>query len=202
MVFVIDHSGSMSGSDVSPLLPNIRERHNNRLGAVYEACSNFIDRRRSESPSDVVSVVAFDSGAEVVFEGLPVGEATLLERMMAITAGGGTSFTAALRTTESLLQRCRTSSMNCVVLFLSDGEDSAPTGVTAAIVAAETPFWQPKFYSIRFGPDRSSCESLAIIAHEGGGEFVMALDKVSLEVFFERIADEITETIAVLGPRK
>ncbi|KAH9291385.1 hypothetical protein KI387_043423, partial [Taxus chinensis] len=64
VIFVIDRSGSMQSSDISPTMGKFND-HNSRLGCVYEAILRFIQACLRTVSDDSVSVVLFDTSATV-----------------------------------------------------------------------------------------------------------------------------------------
>ena len=113
-VLVVDRSGSMGGSDAQPTkLGILKETHNNRLGAVIEACHDYLSKRATKADTDVVSFIQFNSSAEVLFQGRQLDPDGLLERMKEASVDGGTSFSPAstffvclfLKKTEEILNR-------------------------------------------------------------------------------------------------
>ncbi|NOX08611.1 MAG: VWA domain-containing protein [Gammaproteobacteria bacterium] len=110
-VLVIDDSGSMGGS---------------RMTAAIGAAKQFIDLM---SLGEKVAVVGFDSSARVDFALTElVDESNRTAAKAAIdglSAGGGTDFTSALATAQTVLA-ATTSSDNRYLVMMSDGEADAP----------------------------------------------------------------------------
>jgi hypothetical protein len=108
----------MAGADRQPLAnapatDRIRQRANNRLGAVYSALYSFWTARHAAVTAgqqtvgirrDAYSVVLFNSVTENVlvndFENTPD---RLLDAMLTRRASGGTDFTAALRASQNVM---------------------------------------------------------------------------------------------------
>jgi len=65
IIFANDISGSMSSTDTQPSLKFIKDKHNNRVGALYEACYSFLKVR--EASSDIVSCIVHESKAKPIF---------------------------------------------------------------------------------------------------------------------------------------
>ncbi|KAF8216813.1 hypothetical protein K438DRAFT_1658303 [Mycena galopus ATCC 62051] len=175
VIFAIDRSGSMGGTDRAPLrnAPGttlISRSSNNRLGAVYSALHGFWMSRNTALTSagrttaapirrDAYSVVLFDHTASVCiandFTNTPD---QLLNRLLAFQSGGGTDFTLALATTKKLMQDHWSTERTPVVIFLSDGEcsiaDETVRGLCRKAVALGKPL---SFHAVSFGSaNRSS----------------------------------------------
>ena len=91
-VLLVDHSGSMGDTDCTPSLYTLKATHNNRLGAVIDACNQYLTMRAAKAQNDVVSFIPFESSARVLFRGEPLNPAVLLQKMMTIRVSGGTDF--------------------------------------------------------------------------------------------------------------
>ena len=91
-ILVVDRSGSMSGGDAQPSDTRLKTSHNNRLGAVIDACNQYLEMRHGKSSNDLVSFVAFESSAQTIFKGLPLDPTSLFERMRSVRTQGGTNF--------------------------------------------------------------------------------------------------------------
>lgn len=109
----------MDGSDRRPLSNTpvtalIQRTANNRLGAVYSALYGFWASRHAATTGsnaaanrrDAYSVVLFDSSAQAVISNdFTSDPATLLGRVVAYRAGGGTNFGLALDTAKVLMEQ-------------------------------------------------------------------------------------------------
>ena len=92
-IFIVDKSGSMGCSDHKPTMPTLLSSHPNRLGAVINACYQYLDHRQTEETSnDKVSFVQFNNTASTLFEAEQLDPEKLLSKMKQLTVGGGTSF--------------------------------------------------------------------------------------------------------------
>ncbi|KAJ7698920.1 hypothetical protein B0H17DRAFT_1049693 [Mycena rosella] len=170
VIFVIDRSSSMTGTDRRPL-PNapgtalILRSANNRLGAVYSALHGFWMSRNTALTSgsqrtaaapvrrDAYSVVLFDDSVSVCiandFTNTPD---QLLNKLLAYRSGGGTNFTLGITTAETLMRRHWSTERTPVVIFLSDGEcgiaDETVRSLSRTAVALGKPL---SFHSVSFG---------------------------------------------------
>ncbi|RHZ45912.1 hypothetical protein Glove_642g9 [Diversispora epigaea] len=143
IMFVVDRSGSMSASDCRPPCTRtatygLRNSHNNRLGAVYEAVYSFIETRRNSRRSaqnrqmivdnDTASLVLFDGSAIIcAFENRSLTNPDdLLQIMMTYDIGGTTNYAAGINAASRIIQRYYNGLKTNVVLFLSDGFCKAP----------------------------------------------------------------------------
>ena len=93
-LLIVDTSWSMDDSDQQPVMAKLRSSHPHRLGAVINACFQYLDHRNSEVASnDMVSFIEFNSSASILFEAKALDPDKLLERMTTLEVGGGTAFT-------------------------------------------------------------------------------------------------------------
>lgn len=109
-IFVLDASGSMSGSPWAHLLAAYREYISNRLTSGGMC-------------GDIVSVITFDSQARVVVEGQPISSVEFLHIPY---SGGGTCYSEALREALGILSRTNYSVYKPAVIFFSDGQPHDP----------------------------------------------------------------------------
>jgi|SRR5882762_9267759 len=110
----------MSGSDRHPL-PNspvtgkIIQRSNNRLGAVYSALYSFWSARHvavtvgsqvSQARRDAYSVILFDHAiCSSVTNDFKSSPDQLLDAVLRHASGGGTNFTMALRSAQTVMEQ-------------------------------------------------------------------------------------------------
>lgn len=114
IIFVIDRSGSMSASDQVPI-PNtfihriLKDQHNNRLGAVYDAIYSFMEARQSSLDkrkcNDTSSVVLFDNSATTVYQNQPLDSFNNLLEMMKYECRGWTDFAVAIKQASEVCLR-------------------------------------------------------------------------------------------------
>ncbi len=111
-VFVLDESGSMSGTP---------------FAGLQAAYSNFLSKRKSsQGLDDYVSVILFSSTARRLFNSpqtIKTVPTTLDYR------SGGTNFIAGLQEADNMIAQSR---LKPIMIFMSDGEDG-----NAATVSAE-----------------------------------------------------------------
>ncbi|GMG18619.1 unnamed protein product [Phytophthora fragariaefolia] len=108
-VFVLDCSGSMSGRPWSDLMAAWKEYVYNRIadGATL----------------DLVSVVTFDSYAQIVYEARNI---TTMTNASVPYRGGGTTYAAGLRAANEVLSRVNFDAYKPAVVFFSDGHPYDP----------------------------------------------------------------------------
>ncbi|CAK5283767.1 unnamed protein product [Mycena citricolor] len=172
VIFVIDRSGSMGSTDRRPLpgTPStalIQQTANNRLGAVYSALHGFwISRTTALGASQGTAPVRRDAYSVVLFDHAPTvciandfahSPDELLHAMLPYHAGGGTNFTAAMQTAQTLVRDHWSAERSPVVIFLSDGEchvaDETVQDACRGAVALGRPL---SFHSVSFGRDAQS----------------------------------------------
>ncbi|KAL9652414.1 hypothetical protein ABK040_012069 [Willaertia magna] len=166
-IFVNDKSGSMCDTDTTPSKTFISSRHNNRVGALYQACHAFLEERNGSG--DIASCIMYDSHPSTLFVCQEVNP-NLINQMMNYSAGGGTSFTAAMKAVESLLQSYYNSHSDykVIVMFMSDGEDNATEAKNITARLANT--YGITLHTIQLGgtSDNSGLKELAMV---GNGTF-------------------------------
>ena len=130
----------MSSTDRCPLaatpVTSLISRHaNNRLGAVYSALHGFWSSRQSAFNArgqqvaghrrDAYSIVLFNSSVHsVIINDFASSPEDLLNSIVSNHAGGGTDFTLALETAETVMCQHWSAERSPVIIFLSDGECS------------------------------------------------------------------------------
>ncbi|CAG8548283.1 10484_t:CDS:10 [Ambispora gerdemannii] len=118
IVFVVDRSGSMGSSDCKPRRWTIKSRHNNRLGAVYEAVYTFIKTRknsgkatrvgRSTADRDITSLILFNDVTTVAFENQSLSNTEeLLNKMMESNPCGGTSYYKGIKKAAEIIENSK-----------------------------------------------------------------------------------------------
>ncbi|KAJ6519114.1 hypothetical protein C8R45DRAFT_851769, partial [Mycena sanguinolenta] len=169
VIFAIDRSGSMGGTDRGPLpnapgTPLILRSSNNRLGAVYSALHGFWMSRNTALSNtgratsapirrDAYSVVLFDHTVSIgIANDFTNTPDELLNRLVAFRSGGGTDFTLALTTAQKVMEDHWSNERTPVVIFLSDGEcsiaDEKVRGLCRKAVALGKPL---SFHAVSFG---------------------------------------------------
>ncbi|KAJ7066394.1 hypothetical protein C8F01DRAFT_1123111 [Mycena amicta] len=172
VIFVIDRSGSMGSSDRRPLANTpstalIARSSNNRLGAVYSALHGFWLSRNTAlnagaqgaaaaaAPArrDAYSVILFDHNVSTcIANDFTSTPDRLLDLVLPIRAGGGTNFTAAIQTAQTLMGSHWSTERTPVIIFLSDGEcditDETMRTLGRRAIALGKPL---SFHSVSFG---------------------------------------------------
>lgn len=120
VIFANDISGSMTSTDVTPSLAFLKGTHNNCLGALYESCHSFLQKRSSSSPSDIVSCIVHHHDSIINFEKQPISTNLVQNHMMKYKANGGNDFLKVMQTIEQILQR-NTSTYTPIAIFMTDG---------------------------------------------------------------------------------
>jgi uncharacterized protein YegL len=108
-IFVLDCSGSMSGSPWRNLMA---------------AWNEYIHNRIADGASlDLVSVVTFDNYAQIEYEAQNI---TTMTRASILYRGGGTNYAAGLRSANEVLSRVNFEVYKPTVVFFSDGHPADP----------------------------------------------------------------------------
>ena len=106
LVFLIDVSGSMFGSD--------------RLDLVKRA---FLLLLEELEPADTVSLVTYASRDEVVLEGVPAADKTrIMNAISSLEAGGSTNSAAGIRTAYALAEKYASEGSVNRILMATDGD--------------------------------------------------------------------------------
>ncbi|PKC02038.1 hypothetical protein RhiirA5_287900, partial [Rhizophagus irregularis] len=159
IVFVLDYSISMSEQDIKPIqdfpiYDDLTKKHNNRIGAVYQAVYLFMNTRKNSAKitPDSISLILFNHKTIVPFEYRDLTNLSdVLNSMLKYEAGGLTDFDSAIQkagiliethfdpTKYVLLNKLNTLTILYnffiynflfrvnVIIFLSDGECKTPT---------------------------------------------------------------------------
>ncbi|CAG8521350.1 2160_t:CDS:10, partial [Cetraspora pellucida] len=177
IIFAIDRSGSMSSSDKkpqenTPVYNLIKDKHYNRTGAVYSAVYSFMEARLAaqvrSTNKDTVSLILFNSEVIVPFENQVLTDSKMmLNQMLPHLAGGGTNFNLAIQKAGSLINNYFDPARANVIIFLSDGGCSTPTGQLEQICKYNSDKGNPLYLiTVLFagGSDSSSLREMAEIA--------------------------------------
>ncbi|KAH8986573.1 hypothetical protein EDB86DRAFT_2954862 [Lactarius hatsudake] len=175
VIFVIDRSGSMSKGDRRPLPDapatyRIREKANNRLGAVYSALYSFWSARNTAVTSkqqatgarrDAYSIILFsDTAKYAVVNDFTSTPDQLLDSILNESAGSGTNFEAAIRASQAVMIDNWSTERTPVIVFLSDGESSIQDKVVVDLCRSAIQHGKPlSFHAVFFGPDGESTSS-------------------------------------------
>lgn len=115
----------MANRDATPNMPMLTHSHNNRVGALYEACFDFLKTR--EGTADIVSVVLHHHDSIIVCQKVPVSASIVQKYMIPYNADGDNNFKKVMETIENIADNTE-SSYSCLALFMTDGnwnEDGA-----------------------------------------------------------------------------
>ncbi|PKC68809.1 hypothetical protein RhiirA1_440393 [Rhizophagus irregularis] len=176
IILVLDRSASMSMQDIKPIpgfliYDDLKKKHNNRIGAVYQAVYSFMDARRNSAQitiPDSISLILFNNWASVPFEYQDLTDPkVLLNSMLQYEAWLGTNYDSAITKAGSLIEAHFDSKKTNVIIFLSDGECYIPTNQLHAICKQNKEKGSPLYlYTVLFGSDSHSgtLEEMAKIA--------------------------------------
>ncbi|KAJ6609456.1 hypothetical protein B0H10DRAFT_2063907 [Mycena sp. CBHHK59/15] len=164
IIFVIDQSSSMAGTDLHPLpgTPKsafIAQHSNNRLGAVFSALHSFWiarDAVLNDGQRDACSVVFFNGGARICLENdVTSTPDELLQAVVTTAAEGVTSFERAISTAQNVMRDHWSTTRDPVVIFLSDGEGDISDETIRNLGRSAITLGKPlSFHSVLFGRDR------------------------------------------------
>ena len=124
LIFIVDKSFSLKAHDQKPTSGRFPQ---NRFGCALEACDRFV--RQRDGARDLVSLIMFDHGVEVEFEGRESHDELITELMDTKQwSYGGTdfhpAFEQALKTIRSVCSSGpANSNLPVHVMFLTDGCD-------------------------------------------------------------------------------
>lgn len=157
----------MQNRDTSPSMPMLQVRHNNRLGALYECCYEFLKLR--ENQSDIVSCVLYQSDAKIIFSNEKARSSLVESHMMSYTADGGTNFGRPMQLIRDLVASTPSPYIP-IVFFMTDGEsgDDGASSVLSDVVAR---FGQTGFQFNAIAIGRSDHSVLRNLANIGNGKF-------------------------------
>ena len=116
-ILILDRSGSMGATDY-PVT---------RLLAALDAAIEFVSVKLQREFSDLVSIILFDDGAEIVCEDVSLSEAIGCLRRLKVSnpIAGGTDLNAGIAAAEEIFQNHREGFKNRIVL-LTDGQGGNP----------------------------------------------------------------------------
>jgi Mg-chelatase subunit ChlD len=177
-VFVLDESGSMSGSPW------------NALVAAYQS---FLARRQNDQGGDdLFSVVQFSSGARIICQ-----RQRLSTTPQTLHFGnGGTTYIAGLQSADTVIAG-DTSTSSVVMIFMSDGGDGGPNPLPK-INEFHQKYRNKNFicHTVAFGSGvsqgSSAAQLLQNMATQGGGKLYYALNNADLVSAFSSIAANCT----------
>ncbi|KAH9023069.1 hypothetical protein EDB83DRAFT_1992577 [Lactarius deliciosus] len=193
VIFVIDRSGSMSIDDRRPLPDapatyRIREKADNRLGAVYSALYSFWSARHAAvtvtprqqatgARRDAYSIILFsDTAKNAVVNDFTSTPDQLLDNILNEEADSGTNFVAAIQASQAVMIDNWSTERTPVIVFLSDGESSIQDKVVVDLCRSAIQHGKPlSFHAVFFGPDG---ESTSFSSNSGQNSPVSILRKM------------------------
>lgn len=178
-VLAIDCSGSMSTNDPNFYYTDGNSIHIGNMTYRRMAADSFINAMRVTS--DMISIVTFDSSANVVVS-MTNDIIALKAGLSSIYSSGGTNFTYAIQTSLLQFEYNNTEISNKIILLLTDGEDSISDSILQSAVDKDV-----KIYTVGIGQYAES-SSLKHIAEYTGGEFYIA-----------KTAEDIVEIYDIIG---
>ncbi|KAF8428935.1 hypothetical protein L210DRAFT_3623712 [Boletus edulis BED1] len=169
VIFVADHSGSMSLNDRRPLpntpaTPRISARSDNRYGAVLSSLHSFWTARAAAIAGsnagrrDAYSVVLFDHEvAAPIVNDFTSAPDQLLDALLGFDTDGGTNFGLAVQQAQAVMEQSWSTERFPVIIFLSDGECSIGDDVMQDMCRTAIRLGKAvSFHAVSFGPDGSS----------------------------------------------
>ena len=165
IVFVLDESGSMSGSPFE------------EVRRAYRAFLTL--RTQNQGVQDLVSVVQFDSSARVVMQAKPISQA-LIE--LPFKGEQGKSFVPAIQMAQQCIDSTPSHSSN--IVFMTDGQandSSEAEKVLAALYQKSRAAGNPlKVHAIGIGSgaNQSSIDGLARAAGSDGQTYMRSFDQL------------------------
>jgi len=106
VIFCVDTSSSMKNTKPAPLSSSpFKKSHNNRLGAVFDACQTFLEARESVKPyqtfqeydpNDKYTLITFHRTAEIIFEKISVSPTVFHQKVIPLQPAKQTDYTAPL----------------------------------------------------------------------------------------------------------
>jgi hypothetical protein len=203
IIFIIDRSGSMRTKDCTPRRVKFAGWGlNNRLGCVYEAISEFIQRHLPSGPQDSVSVVLFGSSATIAFECEDISEA-LEDKLTTYYTSSGTNYHCGLGEALLILDRSRKNlaldKKIPVIIFLSDGKNSEGDDPVERVKKIKELDPRVIFHTRKFGSDQKCYdEILKAMAKAGSGRFKESLNEIQLLKDFQELACSLRPKVAAL----
>jgi len=158
-----DRSSSMSNKDMPPNDPEIREKHNNRVGAIYQCCKHIITSLLDTE--NIISCIAYNTQAEIIIES-QAPSMDLMDRLINIGPSGGTSFVRGMEKVSEIVDRCN-NDYEIICIFMSDGEceDKGSSDIANNI------FNQRGCLVHTIGIGNKDHSVLKTISERGGGQF-------------------------------
>ncbi|KAH9169262.1 hypothetical protein EDB89DRAFT_1854694 [Lactarius sanguifluus] len=209
--------------DNAPATDRIRERADNRLGAVYSALYSFwsarhtavtADQQTIGARRDVYSVILFnDTTKNVVVNDFTSSSDQLLDIVLNEQTKWGTNFAAALQAGQEVMTDNWSTERTPIMIFLSDGECRLPETEIQDLCRSAIQHGKPlSFHAVAFGPDgydytlrrmaqlaleiqrKAPPDPLFPAAARIPSSFTSALDTVRLAETFMGIAESLRKT--------
>ncbi|GAB9475400.1 hypothetical protein Gpo141_00012498, partial [Globisporangium polare] len=176
-VFVLDCSGSMCGWPWKQLMAAYREYLHNRVS--------------DGATADLVSVVTFNNCGKIEFEAQNIS--AMLQALVPYR-GGGTTFSAGLRSASEVLSRNQFEIYKPVLVFFSDGQpcDAKLGGELARHIRQSFAKYDLKAFVVGYGS--INLVTLQLMANKLGGSYHNVLVGTELKSTFQTIS-------ALLGTR-
>ncbi|GBB87958.1 hypothetical protein RclHR1_14460001 [Rhizophagus clarus] len=170
IILVLDRSSSMGQSDRkpiknTPIYNRLREKHDNRLGAVYNAVHSFLHTRLQSISNpvairvqDTVSIILFNNQVIVPYENQSLTDAdAMLNNLLQHSASGGTDYDLAITKAGQLIDTYFDPIKANIIVFLSDGECGVPKSRLNQICKHNQDKKSPLYlYTVLFGSDSTS----------------------------------------------
>jgi len=148
----------------TPATNRITQHFNNRLGAVYSALHSFWGARHvavtvgpqaTHARRDAYSVILFnETTLHGVVNDFISSPDELLDAVLQYGCDGFTDFTAALQSTQTVMEQYFSTDRTPVVIFLSDGECNIEDQVVQDLCRSAVHLGKPlSFHAVPFGQD-------------------------------------------------
>ncbi|GES75141.1 hypothetical protein GLOIN_2v1781568 [Rhizophagus clarus] len=227
IIFVIDRSKSMKNNDKKPISDHpiyndLKKKHNNRIGAVYQAVYYFMESRINSAKvkpnqvsfamRDTVSLILFHKEVIIPFKNRDLTDTKdLLHIMLKHNVSKGTDFRLAIQEAGSLIDDYFEPKKENIIIFLSDGRCDTPSNELRDICERIKERGSPLYlYTVLFGNDSdgSSLKEMAEIAQSYHPAKVLpdalqcrykhAIDEVNLIGHFNEVATSLRKHIPAL----
>jgi uncharacterized protein YegL len=127
-IFLIDESGSMKDTKVSPIEPEFKTKMNNKLGAAIEALINYCKKRKDLNPKDKCSLIGYAENANKIFEDISISEIDKIKNYCFenLHPSGVTYFIEAFKEAKKILDNIDRNEYIPIIILLTDGLDHKP----------------------------------------------------------------------------
>ena len=140
-IFIVDKSGSMANSDITPSTPSIKNNNkfNNRFGKLIENIDNYIKKRKSICSEDVFSLISFSDKAEIIFQNISCDlndiNFNFIEKCMQKIGecNGETEFYLGFIEGQKILGDINQEKYKPVIILFSDGADQKQKETTEIV---------------------------------------------------------------------